>query len=171
MMKILGGMAALIVLIPVVRSFTNDDAAEPGARQVPVVTQRDTPADDSFEELIVFDSITAGRRTFTLDLPNNYAAVYVSFHVANTPDDILKYGPWASTLDVNGVRVMEWIEFDGVDSLYTTIDNSTPTYGASGKGQWIDITSVVSPGSNDLEFYHFNEGPGFGITARVVTDG
>ena len=113
MMKILGGMAALIVLIPVVRSFTNDDAAEPGARQVPVVTQRDTPADDSFEELIVFDSITAGRRTFTLDLPNNYAAVYVSFHVANTPDDILKYGPWASTLDVNGVRVMEWIEFDG----------------------------------------------------------
>ncbi len=118
-------------------------------------------------------SITAAEapHTFSFELPDSYDRVLCTTYDPNNPDGSAKYGGWQAWMEVNGTRVFEWVEYDGTDSLYMDHLSGETVYGSTGVGEWFDVTALVAPGTNQITFYHYNEGPGVGIKISVESGG
>ncbi len=135
--------------------------------------QQTTTTSRPFVEITHLGSITAAEapHTFTFELPDSYDRVLCTTYDPDDPDSSAKYGGWQAWMEVNGSRVFEWVEYDGTDSLYKDYLSGETVYGSTGVGDWFDITGLVDPGSNEIVFYHYNEGPGVGIKISVEGGG
>jgi hypothetical protein len=147
--------------------------ADQGTSTQQTTTQQTTTTFAGSVDMDFLGSITAAEApaTFTFELPDSYDRVLCTTYDAENPDSSSKYGGWAAWMEVNGFRVFEWVEFDGTDSLYADYLSGETVYGGTGVGEWFDITGLVAAGSNEIVFYHYNEGPGVGIKIAIEHGG
>ncbi len=106
-------------------------------------------------------------KTWTINVPENFAKVEVA-HYSYGTDEQRKYSGWNGSLKVNGKYAWKFVRFDsklgGIVHDYVKGENVRET---TGRGAYLDITSMVTPGENTITYYHFTEGPGIGVKIRI----
>ena len=104
---------------------------------------------------------------FEDDLYDNFAKVEVA-HYSYGKDEQRKYSGWNGSLKVNGKYAWKFVRFDsklgGIVHDYVRGEDVRET---TGRGAYLDITSMVTPGENTITYYHFTEGPGIGVKVRI----
>jgi hypothetical protein len=107
-------------------------------------------------------------KTFTLDLPENFSRIEAGvYHEGSTAVD--SYRGWNAWLKVNGKTAWEFKGWNqragGIIVDYTRGGQEIPE--SAGRGKYLDITTFLKPGTNQITFYHHNEGPGIHVQVRI----
>ena len=60
-----------------------------------------------------------------------------------------------------------WCSFYGTDLPHWDAALGAEACGATGVGEWNDVSDLVQAGSNEIHHDHNNEGSGIGIKVRI----
>ena len=106
-------------------------------------------------------------KTWTIDVPADFTKVEVAVYGAGK-DETNQYGGWKAYLQINGAYVWEFLRYDadlgGV--IYNHMDQKEIEESA-GRGQYLDVTSMVTAGRNSITYYHYTEGDGIGVKIKI----
>lgn len=130
---------------------TIDFTGEGGTQDAGVVTYSDAP------------------RTWIVNLPDNFVKVEVAHYDKNAPDTIKKYMGWNGYLEVNSMRLWEFLSWSSdTGGLIYDYALYEEVYESSGSGLWIDATDFFYSGVNTVTYYHYTSGDGIGLKIRVT---
>jgi hypothetical protein len=110
-------------------------------------------------------------RTWSVTIPQGFQKVEVGFYGAGT-DEVNQYGGWMGYLKLNGDYAWKFLRYDqdlgGIIHDYIQGGDVLET---SGRGTYLDVTSMVHAGENTLTYYHYTEGDGIGVKLRIHATG
>jgi hypothetical protein len=106
-------------------------------------------------------------KTWTINMPADFAKVEVA-HYSYGKDEQNKYVGWNGSLKVNGKYVWKFVRFDSkLGGIVHDYVKGEDVREVTGRGAYLDITSMVKPGKNTITYYHYTEGPGIGVKVRI----
>ncbi len=84
-------------------------------------------------------------------------------------DETNAYGGWGASMKVNGKNAWRFIRYDNKEGgrIRNYIENRE-VWEKSGKGKWLNITSLVKAGQNYITYAHNTGGPGIGVKIRIT---
>jgi hypothetical protein len=113
---------------------------------------------------------TQAPKTWTIDVPQNFDKVEVGVY-GKGKDEVNQYGGWAAYMEINGDYTWKFMRYD--DTLGGIIHDyikGREVQESTGKGKWLDVTSMVKSGKNTSSYYHYTAGDGIGVKVRVEND-
>lgn len=126
------------------------------------------PSNDSFMQsdlgVILYSQAP---KTWTINVPDNFYKVEIAIY-SKGKDEANKYGGWAAYLQINNNYVWKFVRFDKeIGGIIHDYILGRDVMEVSGRGQYLDITSMIKAGTNTITYYHFTEGPGLGVKYRI----
>jgi hypothetical protein len=110
-------------------------------------------------------------KTWTVEIPSDFTRVEIASYGAGKEEETHAYGGWKAWLKVNGEYAYNWVRYvEGKDAIYHNYILDEDVEGRSGVGEYIDVTSLIHPGENEITFYHYTEGDGIGIKLHITRD-
>lgn len=112
---------------------------------------------------------TESPKTWTVDIPQDFLTVEVGVY-GKGKDEVNQYGGWDAYLKVNGEYVWKFVKFDNeVGGIIKDYIKGEEVKESSGKGKYLDVTSMVEVGENTITYSHYTGGDGIGVKIRIHT--
>lgn len=112
-------------------------------------------------------SYTEAPRTWTVDLPPNFERVELGVYAKGKPS-VSMYGGWNAYLKINRRYVWKFIRFQkGVGGIIRNYFLDETVQERSGRNKYINVTKLMKPGPNTIQYYHYTEGDGMGIKLQI----
>jgi TolB protein len=107
-------------------------------------------------------------KTWTIQVPAGFTKFEVGNYDVNKPTEVNRYMGWNGYLKVNGQFAWEFKSFTGGVGRIKDHTIGQEVAETTGRGLWLDITSMVQAGSNTITYYHYTGGDGIGVKTRLV---
>jgi hypothetical protein len=101
-------------------------------------------------------------------VPAGFTKFEVGNYDVNKPTEVNRYMGWNGYLKVNGQFAWEFKSFTGGVGRIKDHTIGQEVAETTGRGLWLDITSMVQAGSNTITYYHYTGGDGIGVKTRLV---
>jgi len=107
-------------------------------------------------------------KNFTVFIPENFSRVEIScYHKGDEKPN--SYCGWNGWLKVNGQLVWEFKRWNkqegGIIADYT--QGGKEVRETTGRGKYLEVTNFFKSGTNQVTYYHFNEGPGINVKLKI----
>jgi hypothetical protein len=130
-----------------------------------------TETEPSDEMILGVIKASGAPKTWTVEIPSDFTRVEIASYGAGKEEETNAYGGWKAWLKVNGEFAYDWVKYvEGKDAVYHDYILGEEVYGRSGVGAYIDVTSLIHSGENEITFYHYTSGDGIGIKLRITRD-
>lgn len=124
----------------------------------------------AIEEDLGVVRFTESPKTWTVDIPQDFQTVEVGVY-GKGKDEVNQYGGWDAYLKINGEYVWKFVKFDKeVGGIIKDYIKGKEVKESSGKGKYLDVTSMVEVGKNTITYGHYTAGDGIGVKLRIYTD-
>jgi hypothetical protein len=112
---------------------------------------------------------TEAPKTWTIDIPADFTKVEVGVY-GKGEDTPNSYGGWNAYLKVNGDYAWEFLRYDSaLGGIIQDHLQGAEVLESSGKDQYLEVTSMITPGENTITYYHYTSGDGIGIKVRIFS--
>ena len=140
-----------------VKSFGQQQFSNPNS--TPTVTEKDLG--------IVHYSNAPG--IWTVDIPRDFIKIEVAVYSPGK-NDVNKYGGWNGKLDINNKPAWSFVRYDNTQGgIIMDYIIKKEIFEKSGKGQYLDVTSLVNAGKNTFSYYHYTSGAGIGVKLKITS--
>jgi len=110
---------------------------------------------------------TEAPRTWTVHLPPNFERVELGVYAKGKPS-VSMYGGWNAYLKINRRYVWKFLRFQkGAGGIIRDYFLDETVQESSGRNRYINVTKLMQPGPNTIQYYHHTEGDGMGLKMRI----
>ena len=131
-------------------------------------TYKETPSEEIKDLGII--TYQQAPKTWAINIPSNFTKVEVGVY-GYGEETQHKYGGWNAYLKINGKYAWKFLGKKDEKGRFLIYDyilgKEVPE--VSGKGAYLDATSMFHPGKNTITYYHFTGGDGIGVKVRIYT--
>ncbi|MDP6077046.1 MAG: hypothetical protein QF638_02560, partial [Acidimicrobiales bacterium] len=106
-------------------------------------------------------------KTWTIQVPAGFTKFEVGNYDVSKSTEVNRYSGWNGYLKVNGQFAWEFKSFTGGVGRIRDHTIGQEVAETTGRGLWLDITSMIHDGSNNITYYHYTEGDGIGVKVRI----